>query len=678
VSTLSGDPRRDAAPRGVRDAARGAALGALLGLLTPALAAAANEYQIDLSLDPARGTLHGVERVVYKNDTEAPLNVLTIEAPGLPGTPPGNERWHVASAVDSKGKNLTLVWKPEEQAYTAAIAPPLGAGFKTTLTIDYERPVAAIESAAGYLNLHDRDGGAWYLKLRAYRAGSFGSDDFKDMTVNVAVPAGWILAATGTSPPKAAAGRVTLVAKKVRNFGLALSDKFKSAKGAAGPVPITVYSLDGQDAWARNALAETIEAVGFTSAFLGAFPPPQVSVLPAGPGEEMGSSSTHLIYAPVTENADLLREAIALQAARLVWGWSIGDPSDAVPFVANGVAAWCQQNYLAKKNGIDLHAQFLRSGVNDTFLAGVLRGYDTTLMRSRAERAALDWDFERIVARAKSAAVIHMLGGILGEDKLQEVLRGILKTNKQLILTDRDFQGFAQAASAARLDGFFEQWLRTKNTLDYYLSHVRTVKTDAGFEVHADVYKTGTGAMPVEILAEDVTGARVRSVFPADRSSGELVVPLKAPFASILLDPRHYLPLISRVGPRARLDLAEGLIAESKLLRADEQLDQAMSDAPQDPRALFLRGRVLKERGDWKAALALWAKTISASPSPSDPSRIWAQLWTARLADLQGKRSEATALYNAVAALPDVRGSRAAAAAGLEKPYEDAWPPRLP
>src|SRR5262249_4540040 len=153
--------------------------------------------------------------------------------------------------------------------------------------------------------------------------------------------------------------------------------------------------------------------------------------------------------------------------------------------------------FLAKKYDRNLDAQFLQSGINDTYLLGVLRGYDTTLLRSRADRAKIDWDFERIVAQSKSAAVMHMLGGILGEDKLQETARGILKTNKQLILNDRDFQKLAQGATQAKLDGFFDQWLRTKDYLDYYLSHVRANKTDSGWEVHADVWKTGTAAMPV-------------------------------------------------------------------------------------------------------------------------------------------------------------------------------------
>ena len=659
------------------------ALSALLLVLAPSLLSAANEYQIDLAVDTEKGNLHGLQKIVYKNETEAPLDTLTIEAPGLPGNPPlpGNERWRIFAVMDAKGNNLPLTWKPEEEAYTVTLAPPLDAGFKTSFTVEYERPIAPAENAAGYLGLDDRDAGAWYLRFRAYRAGSFGSDDFKDITVSAALPAGWIAASTGATPPKAppgSAGKTVLAASGVRNFALAFSDRFRTAKGTAGTVPVTVYFLDGQDTWGKDALSGTVEAVSYYTAFLGTYPPKQVAIVPAAPGENGGASSTNLIYVPVTGSADLLHEAISLQAARLVWGWSVGDPSDLTPFVANGVAAWCQQNYLAKRNGTDFHTQFLKSGINDIYLVGVLRGYDTTLLRSRSERAKIDWDFDRIVARAKSAAVIHMLGSILGDDKLQEVLRAILKAGTPFIITDRDFQRFAQTATTARLDGFFEQWLRTKNSLDYYLSHVRVAKTDAGFEVHADVYQTGTGAMPVEVSVEDITGVRVRSVFPASQASGEMVIPIKAPMASITLDPRQFLPLTSRVGARVRLEQAESLIGEGKVLRAAEQINQVLADSPVDPRGLFLKGRVMKERGDWAGALALWTKGISLAADPADPARIWAQIWTARIYDMQGKRTEATDLYAAVTSLPDARGSRAAAAAGMEKPFEDAWPPLVP
>ena len=659
-------------------------VGLALSAIATASLQAANEYQIDLRVDPTKGSLHGVEKVVYKNDTQAPLDTLFLDAPGLPGNLPipGNERWRIFAVVDAKGNNSTLTWKADEQAYAVALSTPVAAGFKTSFTVEYERPISPADLAPGYLSLNDRDSGAWYPRFRAYRAGTFGSDDFKDMTVSVTLPSGWTLAASGSQGAAkgaaSGAGKITVALKSTRNFALATSDKFKMVRGSAGTIPNMVYSLEDQDSWARQSLEITSDAVNYYQAFLGAYPPTQISVLPAAPGEDRGASSSQVIYAPVTGGETVLREAISLQSARLVWGWSIGDPSDVTPFVANGLAIWCQQNYLAKKNGVQLHTQFLKSGINDTYLVGVLRGYDTTLIRTRAERAKLDWDFDRIVAQAKSAAVMHMLGGILGEEKLQEVARGILKTNKQLIITDRDFQRLAQAATTARLEGFFDQWLRTKDSLDYYMSHVRTNKTDTGWEVRSDVWKTGTAAMPVEIIAEDLSSAKVRSIFPADRASGEMAIPLKAPLASIALDPLQILPLISRVGIGGRLDLAESLMVEGKLLRADEQIDQALSDDPTNARALYLRGRVLKERGDWSGALALWAKVTALSTSPDDPERIWAQLWTARIYDLQGKRAEATALYSAVANLPDVRGSRAAAAAGIQAPFIDAWPPLLP
>ena len=655
----------------------------VLFLLATSSLFAANEYQIELEVDPARGTIHGTEKVVYKNDTEAPLDTLFLEAPGLPGNPavPGNERWRISALVDAKGKNPTLGWKPAEEAYGVPLSPPLGAGFKTTFTLEYERALSPADLVPGYLSIPDRDASTWYLKFRAYRAGTFGSDDFKDITGTLVPPAGWTVISSGvpgTAKGASSGGRTTFSARGVRNCALALGEKFQLVRGAAGTIPILVYSPEGQDAWAKQVLTETSEAVTYYLAFLGAYPPAQVIVLPAAPAESRGASSSQVIYAPPTTSETALREAISLQAARLVWGWSLGDPSDSTPFVANGLALWCQQNYLAKKYGLDLHSQYLRAGINDSYLVGVLRGYDTTLMRSRSDRAKLDWDFERIVAQAKSAAVMHMLGGILGEDKLQEVVRGILKTSKQLILTDRDFQKRAQAATTAKLDGFFDQWLRTKDYLDYYLSHVRVNKTDNGYEVHADVWKTGTASMPVEIVAEDLGGGRVRALFPADRASGEMAIPLKASLASIALDPLQRLPLLARVGVSGRLDLADSLMAEGKLLRADEQIDQALSDDPQNPRALFMKGRILKERGDWAAALSLWSKVTSLSTSSEDPARIWSQLWTARIYDLQGKRSEATALYTAVSTLPDMRGSRAAATAGLQIAFTDAWPPLLP
>jgi hypothetical protein len=641
---------------------------------------AANEYEVELTIDPVAGILRGLEKVVYRNETQTPLDTLILEAPGLPGTPavPGNMRWKIISVIDVRGNNVALTWKPEEQAFAAALSPPLGGGFKTTFTIQYERPLSPADMAPGYLDLSDRGASTWYLKFRSYRAGGFGSDNFRDVTVGLSLPPGWLVASTGAPPPRSPAGdagRITLQAKAVRNFALAISDRFRPVKGAAGSVPLTAYPVEGQEEWGRRALAETADAIGFYRGLLGGYAPGGVAIVPA----PAAASSSNVLYVPAAAPEPAMREAIAFEAARLVWGWTVGERSEDVPFVGYGLSDWCRQNYLAKKNGVDLHAQYLASGVNDVYLSGVLRGYDTTLLRTPEDRAKLDWDFERIVARAKSSAVMHMLGNLVGEDKFLESVREFLKTRMQQVVTDRDFQAAVQAATPSKLDGFFEQWLRSKNSLDYYMSHVRAVKIEAGWEIHADVWKTGTAAMPVDVTVEDTQGAKVRSVFPADRTSGEMVIPIKSPLASIALDPRQVLPLISRIGARGRLDLAEVLIGEGKLLRAGEQIDAALADAPGDSRALLLRGRIKKELGDWTGALAVWAGIAGGNPDPAAAeARAWAQIWTARLLDLQGRRSEATALYTAIAGQPDFRGSLAAAKAGLEKPFEDGWPPLVP
>src|SRR4030095_16353975 len=178
-------------------------VSAALFLLAPASLFAANEYQINLSVDPARGILHGKEKVVYKNETEAPLDTLFLEAPGLPGNPatPGNERWRGRAVGGAKGEKAALAWKAEEEAYNVHLSTPLGAGFKTTFTFEYERNLTPVDSAAGYLSFPDRDAATWYLKFRAYRAGSLGSDDFKDISITLAGPPGWMVASSASPGP---------------------------------------------------------------------------------------------------------------------------------------------------------------------------------------------------------------------------------------------------------------------------------------------------------------------------------------------------------------------------------------------------------------------------------------------------------------------------------------------
>jgi hypothetical protein len=138
----------------------------------------------------------------------------------------------------------------------------------------------------------------------------------------------------------------------------------------------------------------------------------------------------------------------------------------------------------------------------------------------------------------KASWVLHMLRGLLGDDRFFDGIRRYYRDHEHRTATTADLQHAMETASGMRLDAFFDQWLFHPGFPRFRVSS----RWDAGQRtatVIVDQVQPGnwpTFTMPVTIELTTPSGPIRRRIDVHERTE-RITVPLDAPPVSIVLDP---------------------------------------------------------------------------------------------------------------------------------------------
>jgi len=103
---------------------------------------------------------------------------------------------------------------------------------------------------------------------------------------------------------------------------------------------------------------------------------------------------------------------------------------------------------------------------------------------------------------SKGAAVLHMLRGVIGDDKFFQTLNDFASQNAWKSVTTDDFKKAAETASAQNLGYFFIQWIESSGAPEFKLEYT-IFRTQKGFRVMGKVAQDmDTFRMPVDLKIE--------------------------------------------------------------------------------------------------------------------------------------------------------------------------------
>jgi aminopeptidase N len=146
----------------------------------------------------------------------------------------------------------------------------------------------------------------------------------------------------------------------------------------------------------------------------------------------------------------------------------------------------------------------------------------------------------------KGAIVLHMLRGIVGDDKFFKILQNYMNSkNAYGSATIEDFQAIAEEVYGQSLDYFFKEWLYGENYPKYKSQWSAIPQSNGTFKVNINLSQTTNSkptffTMPVQIKVIQGLGDTTMTVFNNQQNqSFEFVVKQNPP--DIIIDPNNLI-----------------------------------------------------------------------------------------------------------------------------------------
>lgn len=172
------------------------------------------------------------------------------------------------------------------------------------------------------------------------------------------------------------------------------------------------------------------------------------------------------------------------------WGNVIGTDSGQDEWIMEALATYSSLLFLEQRRGrasLDRALGWYKDDLLARNDGGETNESAGAIVLGDRLRSSLAPDAARIIVYEKGAWIIHMLRGMMGDEKFFSFLRSLCDKFRLRSITTEDFRAAAagtvsDSGSAARLDSFFEQWVYGTGIPTIRLDYDVT-KSEKGFQV---------------------------------------------------------------------------------------------------------------------------------------------------------------------------------------------------
>jgi tetratricopeptide (TPR) repeat protein len=551
-----------------------------------------DDYQIDATLQPHLHQITAKAKVKFTALQD--LSVAVFEL---------NNDLRVTKVTDEKNQTLSA----ERVTQDSTIRVPLPAGLSkdasTTLTFEYEGQLENPDnSPVPGLSLARIGDDTSYLLYagRWFPVSGFGLNRFTS-TISVTVPAHMIAVGSGkvTTADHAASNKpnasvlptktYTFVADKPSFPGTIIAGVFQEYKSDEAGLDLHVYFKPTHQSIAP---AYTTTAVQEFTYFLTLFglPPSQKLNIVEIPGDTVpyvwAPEIVGLASPSITEktNYRLLADGIAHQW----WGVSVSPATKDDWWLSDGFSRYSEALYVENAAG----AAGLEEAVKDMSVGAL--AYDTVPLSQASKLDLYSPEFQSL-STDKGGMILHMLRGVLGEDKFNKTMRDFAGQYAGKSATTDDFRTIAEKNYGDQLTWFFSQWLDSTGAPE--------------FKVKYTTYRLG-GAAAQNPKEEKIPGFRVTGEISQDLDLFRMPVTLR-----IDTDGKTESKRIEVVGTNSPFSIETFGRPRRISIDPDHQVLTNSSDVKL--RASILRGQALQQQGDLTAALTEFNKALDLNKNSS-------------------------------------------------------------
>lgn len=333
-------------------------------------------------------------------------------------------------------------------------------------------------------------------------------------------------------------------AERVRDFAFAASDGYVwDAVGAEvgaerGRILVNAFYDPSLEHW-REAARYSKHAVEFFSDYLFPYPYPHAT---AAYGPVGGMEYPMLVFIGRSAPGEPLYGVLAHEFSHEWFPMIVGSREAAYAWMDEGLTSFNEA--LARADFFD--DPEARIGDMESYVAAARREVEAPLMRHTDH---VESPFGRVVAAyTKPATLLHALRHHLGEGTFDRAYRAYAEAWSYRHPLPWDFFNLLEAETGRDLDWFWKPWFYGTDVLDQAVEDVEA----AGDSVYVTVANLGGAVAPVELRVEREGGAARTLTWPPEVWAGRRRVRLgfpregPAPVTGLALDPDRWWPDVDR------------------------------------------------------------------------------------------------------------------------------------
>ena len=579
-----------------------------------------------------------------------------------------NNAMNVSQIVDGGGRQIPAARSQQDFRVTLNFPDALQKGQPAQATFTYEGKLSGQEESPVYgikFASIQKDHAFLMYPSRWFPVSDYTVDRYT-AELNITVPSGYRVLAGGLdSAPVTNAGKQTFTIKFTQpgfpgSIALVQGNPIQTSSSG---VTTTMYFREAKD-MAQAYGEETGKVLSYLTSVFGLPPQASLTLVETESGTPNGYAGPGLIFlSPNAIGKQVNSRLLANHVARQWLGGLVSPVSRNHAWLVNGGARYAELLYLEHLNG----AGALETEVRDTFVEALTLENVPVIQSARLE----DYSPEFWAATAgKGAAMLHMLRGVIGDEKFGQALKNFINTYAGKSVSTDDFRKVVETVSGQKLDYFFLQWIESSGAPEFKLDYT-VFRTAKGFRVMGKVSQDlDTFRMPVEMRIETEGNPEEKRVEVAGTSS-EFVVETFGKPKKITLDPNNKVLRYSNpIRVAVAIRRGEQFVEIGEFTEALKEFQKALDVNRTSSLAHYRVGYVFMLQNNYQSAANSFREALNGDLEPKW-TEVWSHINLGKIFDITSQRERAVNEYTqAIRTKDNAQNAQEEASKYLKTPYE--------
>jgi tetratricopeptide (TPR) repeat protein len=616
-------------------------------------------YAIDVEVNPRTQSLTAKAAVRFipldDNTTSAPFEL--------------NNALNVSKVMDQQGRQLQASRSQQDFSINLNFSPPLEKGKPVTVTFYYDGRLSGQEDSPVYgikFGAIQNDYAYLMYPARWFPVSGYTNDRYS-AEINVSVAKGYKALGSGIDTAQAGADKTTYNFKFDRSSfpgSIAIVKDAPATRVSSEGVNTSLYFRPAEQAMA-NAYGQEIGKI--VTHFSGTFalaPYANLTIVETEAGAPNGYAAPGLIFLnPRAIGKEVNTKLLANQISRQWWGALLSPASRNHMWLSNGLANYSEALYMAQVNG----PSALENDMRDTAVEALTVDNVPVSQAGRLE----DYSPELLaLTGSKGASVLHMLRGVVGDEKFLQTLKDFAAQYAWKSVTTDDFKKTAEKVSAQDLGYFFIQWIESSGAPEFKLEYT-IFRTQKGFRAMGKIAQDlDTFRMPVDLKIETEGNPEQKRVEVMGTSSEFSVDTFGKP-KNIMLDPdNRVLRYSNQMRVAVAIRRGEQFAEISEFNEALKEYQKALEANRTGSLAHYRIAEVFFLQNNYQAAANEFREALNGDLQPKW-TEVWSHINLGKIFDITGQRERAVNEYKQAERTKDnTQGALEDAAKYLKGPFE--------